>query len=158
MDIDVFPSHERVTVLRVLRSALNRMQPLNHSERLFLETYARIVGYALPVANPPTIDAREVSIEGAHQRKRLVQLSAIAALLSRPVRAESVEFVKALERRLGTHDPVLNVLDAVVAGRFVRVRLLVMRRIMRVMLSEAHRAQGAMGVVRLSPRCCSRPR
>jgi len=149
MDIDVFPSHERVTVLRVLRSALNRMQPLNHSERLFLETYARIVGYALPVANPPTIDAREVSIEGAHQRKRLVQLSAIAALLSRPVRAESVEFVKALARRLGTHDPVLNVLDAVVAGRFVRVRLLVMRRIMRVMLSEAHRAQGAMGVVRL---------
>lgn len=149
MDIDVFSPREHATVFRTLRSALNGAEPLNQSARLFLETYARIVGFASPIDTLPAIEPRDVALEGAHQRKRLVQLSAIAALLSRPVRPASVEFVKAVARQLGTHDPVLSVLDAVIAGRFRRVRLLAMRRIMRVMLSEARRAEGAMGIVRL---------
>ena len=39
MDIDVFPTDELPEVLRVLRTALNPVAPLNSAEKSFLETY-----------------------------------------------------------------------------------------------------------------------
>lgn len=149
MDIDVFSSRELTTVLRVLRTALSPTDSLAPRERLFLDTYARITGHALPSADPQRVDASEVQIEGAHQRKRLVQLSALAALLERPPKPASVAFVKALSRQLATPDPAINVLEAVAAGRHLTARLLAMRRGMRALLKEAHGLEGVKGVLRM---------
>src|SRR5262245_66457559 len=77
MDINVFMSHELDTVFRVLRTVLAPREVLVEREQKFLETYARITGYALPAGDPELIEPVEVDIEGAHQRKRLVQLAAI---------------------------------------------------------------------------------
>jgi hypothetical protein len=149
MDIDVFSSKELPTVCRVLRTALNPAGALAPQERLFLDTYARITSCDLSRPDPLPIDARHVSIEGAHQRKRLIQLSAIAVLLGRPIKTDSLAFLKDLSRQLATHDPVIDVIGALIKGERLKVRLLSMRRVMRVMLKEAWTAEGGMGVIRL---------
>src|SRR5262249_39706313 len=83
-------------------------------------------------------------------RKRLIQLGAIAALLSRPVKADSVAFLRSLSRHLDAHDSALDVLDALLREKRLKVRLLAMRRAFRVMLKEAWLAEGAMGVARFA--------
>jgi hypothetical protein len=149
MDIRVFQPHELSTVLRVLRSALNPQGTLSATERSFLDTYAAICDREPLRVDPPAIEPHEVAIEGAHRRKRLVQLSALAVLLSRPVRAQSLAFLKALATALATHDPVIDVIQALVKGQHWKVRLLAMRRAMRVMLKEAYLKEGVMGVLRV---------
>jgi hypothetical protein len=149
MDINVFLPDEYSTVLRVLRTALQPDGALNATERRFLDTYALICGRDRLRADPLPIDPREVAIEGAHARKRLVQLSALAVLLSRPVRPASLAFLKALAASLATHDAVIDVIEALARGRHLKVRLLAMRRVMRVMLKEAYLKEGVMGVLRV---------
>jgi len=149
MDIDVFLPHEYNTVQRVLRTALNPDGMLAASERCFLDTHAAICGRAPLRADPLPIDPREVVIVGAHSRKRLVQLGALAVLLSRPVRTSSLAFLQSLAAALSTHDPVIDVIEALAKGRHRAVRLLAMRRVMRVMLKEAYLAEGLMGVLRV---------
>ncbi len=149
MDIDVFPTTELPTVFRTLRTALRTDGALDARERQFLATYARITGVPPLAQDPAPIAASEVRIAGAHPRKRLLQLAALAVLLSRPVRLDSLDFLKALAVQLGTHDPVLGVIDALARGRLLAVRLMAMRRVMRVMLKEAWTAQGAMGIARV---------
>ena len=123
MDIKVFPSLELDTVFRVLRTALGSGEPLMARERSFLETYAQITGYPLTATDPLPIEARDVVVAGSRARLRLVQLAAVAALLSRPVRLSSVSFIKTLAAALETYDPVIDVLDAIVHGHLRRARL-----------------------------------
>ena len=133
----------------MLRTALSPDQRLEPRERLFLDTYASIVGHALPAADPQPVRAQNVLIDGSHQRKRLIQLAAIATLLSNPVRPASVAFLKDLSQQLATRDPVIDVIDALQKGNLIKVRMLAMRRAFRVMLKEAYLAEGAMGVIRV---------
>src|SRR5689334_21440219 len=148
MDIDVFGSQELPTVFRVLRTALRPSGLLESRERLFLDTYARTYGLALAGADPQPMTPREVRIAGEHQRKRLVQLSAIAALLSVPVQPACVAFVAELSQHLASHDPVIDILRALARGQLLKVKLLARRRVFRAMAKEAHAAEGVMGVIR----------
>ena len=149
MDIDVYTKAELPTVFGVLRTALALGDPLGARERAFLATYARIVGYELGADAPLPMGAQSVRIDGAHQRKRLVQLAAMAVLLQRPVRADALAYLKDLARQLETHDAVIDVSDALHRGRFIAVRLRAMRRAMRVMFKEAWLAEGPRGMLRL---------
>src|SRR5262245_11936781 len=124
MDIDVFRISDRETVFRALRSALRPAGMLASVERRFLKTYAHIVGYRLPASDPSPLSPHEVQIQGVHQRKRLVQLTAIAALLDRPVKPASVAFVTGLAQHLGVREPVVAVLQALAQGRRLKVRML----------------------------------
>jgi hypothetical protein len=148
MDIDVFPSKELPTVFRVLRTALTPEGLLEPRERLFLDTYARIHGLALAGADPLPVSAEDVQIEGAHQRKRLVQLSAVAALLTSPVNSGSVRFVRDLSRHLGAYDPVLDILSALEKKQLLKVKLLARRRAFKALAKEAYQAEGLVGVFR----------
>jgi hypothetical protein len=148
MDIDVFASRDLPLVLRTLRTALRPEGTLDARERLFLDTYARICGIRRDNADPLPVAPSEITIAGAHQRKRLVQLAAVAVLHAHPIRPSSCAFLKALARSLATHDSVIDVIDAVFRGRHVKARVLSMRRGLRVMLKEAWTAEGAMGVLR----------
>jgi len=148
MDIAVFRSHELDTVFRVLRTALAPRAELEARERAFLETYARITGYALSAVDPGFADPDEVRIEGTHQRKRLIQLAGIAVLLANPVKPCSVMYLKMLSRQLATFDPVIDVADALQKGRRLKVRVLAVRRAFKAMLKEAYLSEGCMGVVR----------
>jgi hypothetical protein len=149
MDIDVFSSDQLPTVMRTLRTALRVDGALDADERLFLDTYARIAGIERSQRDPLALQPNEaVVVEGTHQRKRLVQLSALAVLLGRPLRADSLAFLKMLAKALGAHDPVIDVIDAAHRGRPLEARFLSMRRGMRVMVKEACLAEGPMGVLR----------
>ena len=96
MDIAVFSSKELPTVFRVLRTALAPREVLLHEEQKFLDTYAKITGYTMPDGGPRLISPQHVEIEGAHQRKRLIQLAGLAALLSRPVKPCSALYLRML--------------------------------------------------------------
>src|SRR5262249_5307569 len=133
---------------RVLRTVLAPREVLLPREQLFLATYARITGYTLPAGGPQLIDPQSVAIEGAHQRKRLMQLAGIAALLSRPVKPCSGVYLRMLSWHLETKDTVVDVVDAVQKGHRVRARLLAMRRTMKAMLKEAWLAEGVRGIAR----------
>jgi hypothetical protein len=148
MDIDVFPSKELPTVFRVLRTALRPQGLLEARERLFLDTYARINGLALAGADPRPVSPEEVEIEGTHQRKRLIQLSAIAALLNSPMNPGSVGFVRGLSRHLGSYDCVLDILSALEKKQFLKVKLLARRRAFKALAKEAYQAEGVVGVFR----------
>jgi hypothetical protein len=148
MDIDVFARRDLDTVFRVLRTALAPAGKLSPGERCFLETYAKITGYTLTPGDPPVIDADDVWIADAHQRKRLIQLSALAVLLSSPVRPAAITHLKRVATHLATHDPVIDVIDALAQRRHVKVRMLASRRAFRVLIKEAYTAEGVMGVPR----------
>ena len=148
MDIDVFSSKELPTVFRVLRTALRPQGLLEPRERVFLDTYARINGLALAGADPLPVMPAEVQIEGAHQRKRLVQLAAVATLLSSPVNPSSVQFVKELSRHLGAYDQVIQILQALAKGQVLKVKLLARRRAFKALAKEAYQAEGVIGVFR----------
>jgi hypothetical protein len=148
VDIDVFTPTELPTVMRLLRTALRTEGALDSRERLFLDTYARITGTARPQTDPLPLSPEAVSIDGAHPRKRLVQLAAMAVLHSRPVRGDSLAFLQALSRHLATHDPVIDVIDALHRGRRVKARLLGLRRTFRSILKGAYAAEGVAGVLR----------
>jgi hypothetical protein len=148
MDIDVFAPEELTLVFRTLRTALNPGPALTEREREFLATYALIARHAPPDDLRP-IDAGEVRVATPHRAKRLVQLAALAVLLSRPVREASVAYVEALARCLDAHDPVVGALRALQRGRLRQVRFMSMRRMMRVMLKEAYLREGPAGVWRL---------
>ncbi|MFL5379823.1 MAG: hypothetical protein ACJ787_18080, partial [Myxococcales bacterium] len=148
MDIDVFPADEISDVFRALRTALNPAAPLQPAERKFLETYSVITGHPLQAGDPDLISPQEVRVEGAKARKRLIQLTAMAALLNHPLRPGSVRFVKELATAIGASDPVIPVLEAVLAGHPLRARFLSMRRWARVFLKEAYESEGIAGIAR----------
>jgi hypothetical protein len=148
MDIDVFGPGDLDTVFRVVRTALNPDGPLYPRERCFLETYARITGYRLATADPQPIAPAEARVAGAHPRKRLLQLAALAALLTHPVKPAAAGFLKDLSHSLGTRDSVVDVVEALSKGRHVRVRMLAARRAFRAMVKEAYLSEGVAGVLR----------
>lgn len=149
MDIDVFAPRELATVFGVLRTALNPSGPLAPAERAFLDIYGVITSRDPLDADPAPIAVEDVHISTWHRRKRLVQLAAMAVMLHRPVRPEAVDFLRALSRQLVTHDPVIDVIEALRKGQRLKVRLLTMRRVMRCMAKEAYLREGLMGVVRM---------
>jgi hypothetical protein len=146
MDIKVFSKEELPIAFRVLRTALNPDE-LNSTEKVFLKTYAKITDYDLP-GKIDIIATREVNLLDPHKRKRLVQLSAMAALLSRPLRKTSVEYVELLAKHLDTVDPVIPVLYAVLKRKKLKARLLTARRVARMIIGEAYRLEGIIGVIR----------
>jgi len=150
MDIDVFHRVEHETVFRALRTALSPAPALEARERLFLSTYARITSYALPEADPAPIDAADVRVGGAHPRKRLVQLAALAVLVTHPVRPESVDYLEALAHSLEVRDTVVDVVRALQRGKRFKVRVLAMRRAMRSMFKDAYRSHGLRGLLRFA--------
>lgn len=149
MDIDVFAPRELPTVFGVLRTALNPFGPLEAAEKAFLDTYGVITRNEPLGFDPEPMAVADVHISTPHRRKRLLQLAAVATLLHRPLRPESVAFVRALSRHLAIHDPVIDVLDALLKGQRLKVRLLTMRRIMRCMAKEAYLREGWRGIVRM---------
>lgn len=148
MDIDVFEPRHLPTVMRVLRSALAPDAPLDATQRRFLATYARITRQPAPQADPAPIEPDAVNLPGAHQRKRLVQLAAMAALLSRPLDPQAVAYVRSLADQLAVRDSVLDVLQALLRDRHRWVRLLAMRRAVGALVADAWRAGGAREAMR----------
>jgi hypothetical protein len=148
MDIDVFPAREMATVFRTLRTALRSHGPLDATERSFLRTVSSITGHPVGEADPEPIAADAVAIHDPHAAKRLVQLSALAALLHRPVRRGSGTFLQALAQQLEVVDAVVELVEALEHGRTGKVRLIAMRRAFGSLLREAYQREGAVGIVR----------
>jgi len=147
MDIDVFSSDDLAVVFRVLRTALSPHE-LTANEKKFLETYAKITQFPLNDADLSVIEATAVKIEPSHQKKRLIQLTAMATLLNSPPKKTSLQFLNKLSLALNSSDPVISVIDALVRKQSWKARLLTVRRGMKVIVKEAYVAEGLLGVIR----------
>jgi hypothetical protein len=150
MDLAVFSPTELTFVHSALRAAACGGRPTTDSDHQFLAACETVLGRAEGASSDATFTPAAIAagVRGAHQRKRLLQLSSVAALVHRPVRRESVEYVRALSKALQTRDPILPVLDALARGQRVRARLLSARRMFRVILKEAWHGEGVRGVLR----------
>jgi len=156
MDISMFETGQLDVVFRVLRTAACVNEPISSEARAFLEAYQSIVGYPGGIDRIDSIDPIDpIDVVDAaatpftpHQRKRLVQLASVAAMVHRPVRRASAEYVEQLARALDSNDPVVPVLDALSRNRHGRARVLSARRMFRVILKENYAAEGLLGVLR----------
>jgi len=147
MDINVFSHTQLDTVMRVLRTALAPDTPLAPQHLSFLRTYARITNYAGNCEQLQSIAISQVVLDGAHQRKRLVQLAAVAALLNRPLSPNSATFVMELAAALDVHDSVTSMLQRLARNQHRRVRLPAVRRMFRAMIKEAYATDGLRGAL-----------
>jgi hypothetical protein len=64
------------------------------------------------------------------------------------VRADSVRYLRTLSRQMFVEDAVVDVVEALHAGKLLKVRLLAMRRAFSALAREAFRAEGLRGVLR----------
>jgi ubiquinone biosynthesis protein Coq4 len=81
-----------------------------------------------------------------HQRKRVVQLAAIAAMVEGEVTAEGARAVRALADALDVEERSLKVLDSISADHRLLTRFDMMRRIMGKYGTKAYNEEGFAGV------------
>lgn len=94
------------------------------------------------------IEPSEVAgaISRPHQRKRVVQLAVIAAMVEGDVTTAEAAAVKALARALEVDEASLRVLEDIVAKHHLLTRFDVMCRIMGKVGSEAYEQEGFAGI------------
>lgn len=148
MEIHLFSQQELPIVFRVLRTALSPF-PLTQKEESFLKTYSKITGFTPSDLSPLSTHASfDFQITDPHKAKRLVQLAAMAVLLSNPLREPSIRFLEELALHLKVQEPVLTVIRAVLNGRKFKARFLTIRRAAGMIFGEAYRREGVLGLIR----------
>ncbi len=145
MDIVVFRPHELPVALAALRAL-----PLHPSprEEHFLETIARLHGVAVTPCTLPMRSAEQAAaiIPGSHQRKRLVQLAVIMALVDGHANYARALAVAHLARVLRVEEPAVQTLRTLAAGQMIRARLAVIRRTIGKLFVMAWRRARWVGV------------
>src|SRR4029453_10670443 len=117
MDLVVLSEKEIPYALRGLRDVVSSNGTVTPAERRFIEVVAELHGTTVDVDSLSSIAPGEVAeiITGPHQRKRVVQLAAIAAMVEGDVPPAEVEAVRSLAGALGVKDAALRVLGEIAA-------------------------------------------
>jgi uncharacterized tellurite resistance protein B-like protein len=140
---------EQVPVsLAALREVAQANGSLTEAERALLELVAEMHGThvdldTLPAAQPAALGKEVVDL---HQRKRLVQLAVVMAMVDGDVSASQEGAVRALADTLEVDEASLRVLHDLVNDSKLLTRIHLMRRIMGRFASEAHQLEGMSGV------------
>jgi hypothetical protein len=112
---------------------------------------AELHGTGVDVDALPSINPGEVAeaIKEPHQRKRVVQLATIAAMVEGDVTSAEAEAVKKLASALEVEERSLKVLGEIAADHDLLTLFDMMRRIMGKYGSAAYREEGFAGVRRM---------
>jgi tellurite resistance protein len=148
MDLVVLSREETPCALRALRDVLASNGRITAAERRFIEVIAELHGITVEVDSLPSIAPGEVAdvISEPHQRKRVVQLAAIAAMVEGDVTAAEAAAVRTLAAALGVEEASIRVLEEMAAHHRLLTRFDMMRRIMGKYSSQAYREEGFTGV------------
>jgi hypothetical protein len=95
--------------------------------------------------NSHSVEVAEVITE-PHQRKRVVQLATIAAMVEGDVTSAEATAVRALAAALEVEEASLKVLDEIAADHTLLTRFDMMRRIMGKVGSRAYQEEGFAGI------------
>jgi hypothetical protein len=148
MDLVVLDEKQTPYALSALRAVVASNGTMTPAERRFIEVVGELHGIKVDVDSLPNVRPGEVAevIAEAHQRKRVVQLAAIAAMVEGEVTPAGASSVRALAAELGVKEAGLKVLDDIAAEHRFMTRFDMMRRIMGRFGSEAYHDEGLAGV------------
>jgi hypothetical protein len=152
MDLVVLGEKEIPFALRALRAVVASNGTVTPAERRFIEVVGELHGTHVDVEVLPGVAPGEVAeaIVEPHQRKRVVQLAAIAAMVEGDVTAAGASSVRALAAALGVKEASLRVLDNIAADHRLLTRFDMMRRIMGKYGSQAYHEEGLAGLRKMS--------
>jgi len=148
MDLVVLNEQETPFALRALRGVVASNGTITPAERRFIEVVAELHGTSVDVGSLQGVEPGEVAdaISQPHQRKRVVQLAAIAAMVEGDVTPEGAAAVKQLAAALGVEEAALRVLDSIAGDHRLLTRFDMMRRIMGKYGTKAYKEEGFAGV------------
>jgi hypothetical protein len=148
MDLVVLNEKETPFALRALRGIVGSNGTITPAERRFIEVVAELHGTRVDVESLSSIEPGKVAeaITKPHQRKRVVQLAAIAAMVEGDVTAAEASAVKTLAKALRVNEASLRVLDSIATDHRFLARFDMMRRIMGKYGTKAYKEEGFAGV------------
>jgi hypothetical protein len=151
MDLNVLDARELVPALRALRDVLASNRTITPAERRFLEVIAELHGSSVQVDALQGIELSELAraIAGPHQRKRVVQLAVIAAMVEGEVSEAESAAVRQLAHALDVDEASLKVLEEIAGKHRLLTRFDMMRRIMGPVAGRAYQEEGLSGVRKL---------
>src|SRR5262245_50527170 len=148
MDLVVLSPEQTPFALRALRNVVASNGAITPAERRFIEVVAELHGTTVDVGTLSKIAPGEVAevIKEPHQRKRVVQLAAIAAMVEGDVTPAEATAVRELATGLGVQERALKVLDSIAADHSMLTRFDMLRRIMGKFGTKAYEEEGFAGV------------
>jgi hypothetical protein len=148
MDLVVLNERETPFALRALRDVVASNGRITPAERRFIEVVGELHGTKVDVDTLASISAGEVAevIKESHQRKRVVQLAAIAAMVEGDVTPAEAAAVRRLATGLNVEERALKVLDEIAGDHQLLTRFDMMRRIMGKYGTKAYEEEGLAGV------------
>jgi hypothetical protein len=148
MDLAVMRENEIPIALRALRGVVASNGVVTPAEKRFIEVIAELHGTTVQVDALEPIDLVEIArgITEPHQRKRVVQLAVIAAMVEGDPTSAEAAAVDRLAQGLDVDDASLRVLEKVVSHHRLLVRFDLTRRLMGNMAQQAYEDEGIKGV------------
>jgi hypothetical protein len=148
MDLVVLNETETPYALRALRDVVASNGTVTPAERRFIEVVGEIHGTTVDVDALPRVTPAEVAeiIKEPHQRKRVVQLAAIAAMVEGEVTAAGAGAVRTLASAMDVEERALRVLDNIADDHQLLTRFDMLRRIMGKFGTKAYQEEGFAGV------------
>ena len=152
MDLVVLSEKQVPHALCALRDVVASNGTITPAERRFIEVIAELHGSRVEVDRLGKVAPGEVAevITEPHQRKRVVQLAAIAAMVEGDVTSAEVAAVKALAAALQVQEASLKVLDDIAEKHRLLTRFDMMRRVMGKYGARAYQEEGLAGVRKMA--------
>jgi hypothetical protein len=148
MDLVVLDATQMPYALGALKGVVVSNGTITAAERRFIEVVGELHGTMVDVDSLPRLGVGELAevITEPHQRKRVVQLAAIAAMVEGDVTSAEVSAVRALAAALDVEERSLNVLDNLASEHRLLTRFDMLRRIMGKYGTKAYQEEGLAGV------------
>jgi tellurite resistance protein len=148
MELAFLKPQQVPVALAALQSVARSDGTLTDPERSLLDLVAEIHGTrverdALPALDPGSLAAQ---VNDPHQRKRLVQMAVVMAMVDGDVSLDQEKAVRTIADALEVDEASLKVLHDVVNDSKLLTRVHMMRRIMGRFVDEAREREGLAGV------------
>ena len=155
MDIAIFSAQELPFVLRSLMAVAADPQALTSQEQQFLQVIAALHqhshGSIAALITEPPISPTDLAqlITQPHQRKRLLQMAIVMAMVDGETTAPQQTALRSLARALSVNEQGLRVLQEAATGHQVLARFDLFRRMMKILVVPALHDEGIMGVKKI---------
>lgn len=148
MELAFLKPQQVPVALAALQSVASGQGRLTEPERSLLDLVAEMHGTRLELDALPRLDPVSLAamVEDPHQRKRLVQMAVVMAMVDGDVSPTQERAVRAIAETLEVDEASLKVLHEVVNDSKLLTRMHMMRRIMGRFVGEARQKEGLAGV------------
>ena len=148
MELAFLKPQQVPVALAALQSVASGHGRLTEPERSLLDLVAEMHGTRLELDALPRLDpvSLAATVDDPHQRKRLVQMAVVMAMVDGDVAPAQERAVRGIAEALEVDEGSLKVLHGVVNDSRLLTRVHVMRRLMGRFVGEAHQLEGMNGV------------